>query len=333
LESERASMSNQSSNTEGKKIKNNGEIFMDNVTSAQLFFDAVRKDTAYDANSYISPKLHESPTRFSIQVPVNIVEKIFDDGEMVNTKHIFPGNNGRILTPEMAVEQFQLMIISGPPGSGKTMLLNYLTYKFCSENIEIGDTKGFSMVPIPIKLREFAREKKTLRAAVDSFFEKYSFPNTEPFIEKILADGKALLLLDGFDELTAGSNDEQEQTTGEILEFRNRYPAVRMIVTSRSTVTHDIPPGFKLIDIMDFDQNRIKHYIENRSEEIGKKKAAALQKLVKEDVMAADLAKTPLFLSMIRNFTMKRWNSPGTGPNYWNALRILSCKREMRVNK
>jgi HEAT repeat protein len=299
LKPERASMSHQSFITESMSAKNEVEISMDALTAVLHFFDAVKKDTEYNLDRFIPLKLHEIPTRYSMQIPTDVVEKIFDDGEIVNKTHNIPIRSGRIITPEMAVEQFQLLIISGPPGSGKTMLINYLTHKFCTENIEIRDADGFYAVPIPITLREFVREKKSLRAAIDSFFEKYSLATPEPFVEKILTDGKALLLLDGFDELTGGSNDEQEQATTEILAFRSRYPAARILVTSRPTISHDIPPGFKLISIMEFDQSRIKRYIDNRVEEIGRKRTSALQKIVGEDIMAAALAKTPLFLSII----------------------------------
>jgi len=248
---------------------------------------------------YVSLRLNPSPGHYENQIPRETVEKIFDNGDIGNRKTGPPLKKGRSMMPEIAVERFQRMVICGPPGAGKTMMTKYLTLKYCDENIGMQNPNQFMTVPVPITLRELPRNGRKIRAAVDAVFERYHFPDAKRFAEKSLAAGKCLLLLDGFDELAAGNKREQEKAAADILAFLDKYPANKIIVTTRPTSDHEIPRDFKLLEIERFDQLRIHRFIDNHFDAIGRKKASELQKTLAENKNLGKMAANPLALSII----------------------------------
>lgn len=248
---------------------------------------------------YISLKLTEASSHYHHRIPRGMTEKIFANPEINNRKIEAPLKKGRIIAPEMAVERFQRIVVCGPPGAGKTLLIKYLTIKYCDENIALQAPNKFMIVPVPITLRALSRHGNKLRPAVDAVFERYHFPDAKNAAEKNLSAGKCLLLLDGFDELIAGNKGELEKTAAEILAFIDKYPACRVIVTTRASISHDIPQEFKLLEISGFDQRMIKQFIDNRFDNIGRKKTAALRKVLMEDENLGEMASNPLILSII----------------------------------
>ena len=115
------------------------------------------------------------------------------------------------------------VVIAGNAGSGKSMLMRYMFVALCEH--------GYGRVPLFIELRNlnsFAVKKLTT-------FIYYSITGTsasiteEQFSEG-LKSGSFTVILDGFDEVDF---DQRKNIESQILELREQYPDLVIIVSSR----------------------------------------------------------------------------------------------------
>lgn len=125
------------------------------------------------------------------------------------------------------------VIIGGPAGSGKTTLLQWIAVTAC-RNSFTGDLSQWNgTVPFRIQLRQFTH--RTLPNPEE--FVSIALPNisnTMPdgWVHQLLTSGRALLLIDGLDELTQARRTLAHAWLNEIL---TDFPQVKVVLTSRST--------------------------------------------------------------------------------------------------
>lgn len=244
------------------------------------YFEAVKKDseTIRDTSTF-SQK--ESISLEDIYVTLKLKEIIQEPESIIKKEHM--------INPETALKNYLHLVISGPPGAGKTTLLKYLALNTCNENME---KQEYTDIPIPIPLREFSESGKNLKDYIDTVLEKYEAP--KKVMEKDLKTGKCLLLMDGFDEITLERN--REKVTEEIHAFTDIYQNCKMVVTSRQK---EPLKGFIRMEVMEFDDNGIKEFIDNRFGIFNRVKSEAMFKMIINDKGIGTLAKNPLMISIM----------------------------------
>ena len=205
----------------------------------------------------------------------------------------------RVIEPGTAVNNYQLLVILGGAGVGKTTLLKYLTLTYCKKNIQLKEQREWENIhiPIPIILREFLESGKCLRDYINTVLEKYGFPKAKKLVEKDLKDGRCILLLDGFDELITRTN--REEVTNAIFAFIERYDKCKIVVTARTPGYHGELLGFTRFEVMEFDYSQVKEFVNNRFARSRPGKAEAIIQYLKENEDIKNLANNPLMLSII----------------------------------
>jgi len=138
---------------------------------------------------------------------------------------------------------------------------------------------------------------------IDDVSERYGFPQLRPFLERRLEEGSVLLLLDGLDEVTVGSQEEAEtvyhHTANEINRLVTRYPKCPIVVTSRRAGWKGLlVPAFRIMTVLDFAWEDIQNFINNWFGE-GSDKARNLQIKLSQRADMQSLAANPLLLSLI----------------------------------
>ena len=206
--------------------------------------------------------------------------------------------------------QSNKFVLLGAPGSGKTTLLSFFAVMLAQGYPEkIGLPPGIDCLPILIKIRDFARLSDiNLLDYARQFAEKTMSvkPLPEGFFEYWLADGRAMILLDGLDEVVEES--KRYAVVQQIENFLGQYHENLAIITSR-------PAGYKRdffntsefehYQLQLFDDPKVDEFI-NRWYDSRVRDAAEAQRLKDSIKKALDendriklLARNPLLLTII----------------------------------
>jgi predicted NACHT family NTPase len=192
----------------------------------------------------------------------------------------------RVAGLKAVLEQRQLMIL-GRPGAGKTTFLKRLAIECLNGNF-LADR-----LPVFVTLKEFA-EAEGKPGILDCMGSDLTS------LISILESGKALILLDGLDEVMEKDHD---RIIREIREFAERYSQNHIVITCRIAAQEYILQQFTEVEMADFDDARIRDFAdkwfktkESDSESTtGKRFWQALQ----EGKPVKELATNPLLLTLL----------------------------------
>ncbi|MEU9691610.1 NACHT domain-containing protein [Amycolatopsis japonica] len=144
-----------------------------------------------------------------------------------------PGHRGETtMRAENAIGESMRTLVRGEAGSGKTTLLNWLAVKAakCEFTGKLAECNGF--VPFPIRLRRFAtgdlpRPEHFVAQAAPALSGRTP-PN---WTDRVLRSGKAMILVDGVDEVDANRRRKVKEW---LQELGLVYPDARFVITSRT---------------------------------------------------------------------------------------------------
>ncbi len=213
------------------------------------------------------------------------------------------------------------VVILGDPGSGKTTLMHYQALR-AAQSLRRADTARLPLpIFVPLAAYDDYLRREPLHASLNDFLPVYyeqwhSLPGLQPFFQQALEEGRALVLLDGLDEVldtttrrfVAGQADaliRQWSSRG------NRFALTSRIVGYREAQLHgDLPH----VTVLDFGYEEIGIFAHQwcRSYEVwlaGEENPTALQRATaEEEALLHDvrsnasvecLAASPLLLTML----------------------------------
>jgi NACHT domain/HEAT repeats len=205
-------------------------------------------------------------------------------------------------------------VVLGSPGSGKTMLASYFALMLCetaqSDPTQIGLEKDADYLPVVVRIRDWILQPKMglleyLRSNAESNLACKELPTG--FFEHWLERGRALILLDGLDEVV---DEAQRRKVAEQIEtFLHQYQNNPAIITSR-------PAGYRWdffnldefphYTLESFDDKQvatfIDHWYDSRLKDDpaqAERRKADLQKAFARNERIRLLAKNPLLLTII----------------------------------
>lgn len=193
-----------------------------------------------------------------------------------------------------AVETFSKLMILGKPGAGKTTFLKHLAIQ-C-----IGGTFQSDRVPVFVTLKDFAEasSKPDLLDYIERLIAtnpvgaRHALP-----LSRILSAGRALILLDGLDEVRDADSSRVLQ---QIRDFSQQFPLNQFVITCRIAAREYTFEKFTEVEIDDFDDKQIADFSGKwfRSKNDSIKAERFLQRL-KEDEPIRELATNPLLLTLL----------------------------------
>ena len=191
-----------------------------------------------------------------------------------------------------AVNKYAKLMVLGKPGAGKTTFLKYIAIQ-CNR----GDFKP-GCVPIFITLKDFAdaENKPGLLDFICQEFSKGSGGESEVIsLQKIIAGGRGLILLDGLDEVREA---ESQRVIREIEAFSNQYRNSHFVMTCRIAAREYTFEKFREVEVADFDEEQISTFATNWFE--GKEvKAGIFIGRLEENERTQELATNPLLLTLL----------------------------------
>jgi len=149
---------------------------------------------------------------------------------------------GESLSLEHVVAMTPRLIITGAAGSGKSTLLRYLAVKTASSGLTSDTGALANCAPFVLRLRLHANKPFP---NVEKWLSR-EFPTLqEPpagWARKKLESGRALVMIDGVDELPRAQRDELLIAIDQLV---FQYPAARYIITARPEAFEDWPEWAK----------------------------------------------------------------------------------------
>ncbi|HLO88337.1 MAG TPA: NACHT domain-containing NTPase [Nostocaceae cyanobacterium] len=197
-----------------------------------------------------------------------------------------------------AVEKYSKLMILGKPGAGKTTFLKYLAMQ-CIEGKFQADH-----VPFFVTLKDFAEAENKpglLKYISDDAFKHFSPKNKilkEQFInyvDEVINHGKALILLDGLDEVR---DEDNKRVLKEIRDFSERYLNNHFVTTCRIAAREYTFEKFTEVEVADFDDQQIETFA-NKWFKNKVVKPENFIKRIKENYRIKELATSPLLLTLL----------------------------------
>ncbi|GAB1539354.1 hypothetical protein NUACC21_20200 [Scytonema sp. NUACC21] len=202
------------------------------------------------------------------------------------------------------------LVLLGAPGSGKTTLMTYFTVMIADKKTQnLGLTADKNLLPILIKIRDLARHGElSILEYIKQFAHKNLGIKQIPtgFFEYWLENGKALILLDGLDEVADTAH--RYEIVNQIEVFLSQFSRNWAIITSRPAGyrrdffrTEDFPH----YQLQPFDDTKIEEFInrwyDSRIQDLeeAQRRKDSLRKALADNDRIKLLAKNPLLLTII----------------------------------
>ncbi|MFN7852251.1 MAG: NACHT domain-containing protein [Dolichospermum sp.] len=213
-------------------------------------------------------------------------------------------NGSRKLTNEKSARQngitianqYAHLMILGQPGAGKSTFLRKIGLETLKGNS--GQIQS-QYIPVLIELKQFTGDEVNILNIIANEFLACQLPQAEAFTNKLLNQGKLLLLLDGLDEVPSRNF---ELVIDRIQNFVKQYKQNKFVISCRTAAYRQKFNNFKEFIIADFDDQQIQQFINNWFySEVDKKLGTAekCRNKINSEKATRELARTPLLLTFL----------------------------------
>ncbi|MEA5580872.1 NACHT domain-containing NTPase [Nodularia harveyana UHCC-0300] len=206
-----------------------------------------------------------------------------------------PGLSGvkqkRVSGLEVVKSHSKLMVL-GKPGAGKSTFLKYLAMQCIEGRFQA------NRVPLFITLKDFAEAPK--QPAILKFIAEQlsscGITDASTTVEKLLKQGKALVLLDGLDEVR---EEDTKRTLLQIRDFSDQFHTNQFVITCRIAAKEYTFETFTEVEMADFDEKQIAIFAQNWFQLTDSVKGERFIQKLKENKSIQELASSPLLLTLL----------------------------------
>ncbi|EKQ69787.1 putative NTPase (NACHT family) [Leptolyngbyaceae cyanobacterium JSC-12] len=223
---------------------------------------------------------------------------------------------------KVANEKQYLMVLGGP-GAGKSTFLRKMGLEALKG---LGGGYVHECIPVFLELKNFTATEIAIETAIAHEFRICGFPSPDAVTQKLLEQGKLLILFDGLDEVPTKNLDNAIR---QIQNFVDQHDKNRFIASCRIAAYRHNFRRFSDVAMADFTQDQIKEFIFNWFNSDTDREAGTAQKcwhlLQKPEYRAArELAQSPLLLTLLCLVYHSSQNFPqNRSVLYRKALRVL----------
>ena len=182
------------------------------------------------------------------------------------------------------------LFIEGKPGAGKTTFLRYLALQAARKQLP------FTKIPFYVELKRLGSSSGSLFDLLVKEFDLSGFPQAQGHVEKLLRQGRGLILLDGLDEVAENRVAVHDQ----IDELVKLCGDSHVIITCRPLAEKRRLDRFTYVEVADFTPDQVERFVGNW---FGADKTTSqnlLRELAKQEHKnIRELARTPLLLALL----------------------------------
>ena len=189
-----------------------------------------------------------------------------------------------------AAKKYSKLIVLGKPGSGKTTFLKYLALQCSNGKFQV------NKVPIFITVKDFAQavHSPTLLVYITQLAQADGIALSE--MTKILKHGRALILLDGMDEI---KEEDNQRVLQHIYEFASQFERNQFVITCRIAAQEYHFDKFTEVENSDFNLQQIGNFASNWFSVVDPVKSERFMQKLQENESIQELANNPLLLTLL----------------------------------
>jgi transcriptional regulator with XRE-family HTH domain/predicted nucleotidyltransferase len=211
------------------------------------------------------------------------------------------------------INRYDRIYLKGAPGSGKTTCLRHIALQYAEGEVpeNSGDSRGWTPLFVPLAEYEKAIDSESIRNPLEFVAAQARADNCDGIdmlLESELRRGKAIVLLDGLDEV--GMTDK---IVPSIREFIDAFPLNKFVLTSRVIGSEEAPwkaAGFSVLRMEDWQEDAIQQFCAkwcaaNHEHEPSKKcsecstKVDRLWQSIRSNSRVRAIATNPLMLTIL----------------------------------
>lgn len=223
----------------------------------------------------------------------------------------------------------------GNAGSGKTTAFRRLVVDL-ARGLTI---RGKRRLPLYIAIRDISTSKKSIKESAAEFLKWMEVGSAELVLEKLMKKGSIVLFVDGLDET---DREHQNDIIKELIDIRNKFRDVILLISSRPYSLYVGLPGFEKWETLPLDFQERLSFIEKWFAPIDPTKSKRLINEAKNNSALLDLSSNPLMLSIVCALYHNDLNIPSEPDELyartvegllgaWDAFRNIA--RETVLNK
>ncbi|MFD4750970.1 NACHT domain-containing protein [Streptomyces rubiginosohelvolus] len=272
-----------------------------------------------------------------------------DDDPVLGMPIPSEADNGVGRRTEIAVSPYRRILLRGDAGSGKTTLLQWLAVNAANRSFPADLADWNSLVPFMLPLRRYAN---TTLPNPSQFFPVVGTALSEEmpdrWVQRMMRSGRALVLIDGVDELPDDQRDEAREWLRSLVAT---YPDAIYVITSRPAAAEVDwlgEDGFAVLDLLPMNQKDVEKFVEHwhdaaRNGETDTSELALLNqggadllKSIREERQLRRLASNPLLCALLCTLNRDRHSQlPRDRMELYRAaldLLLLRRDRERKIN-
>ncbi|MBD2212042.1 NACHT domain-containing NTPase [Nostoc linckia FACHB-104] len=191
-----------------------------------------------------------------------------------------------------AVQQHQKLMVLGKPGAGKTTFLKYLAMQ-CIEGQYLTN-----QVPLFITLKDFAETPKQ-PDMLEYIAQQLAFCGVQDAsakADKLLRQGKVLVLLDGLDEVR---EEDTKRVLRQIRDISDKFHTNQFVITCRIAAKEYTFERFTEVEVADFDEEQIAIFAQNWFQLSDSVNAEKFIQKLEENKPIQEMASSPLLLTLL----------------------------------
>ncbi len=219
----------------------------------------------------------------------------------------------------------QAILIIGSAGAGKSTCLRYLCHEFASQALDgiWGGSSGHNVrIPILVSLRHYGINN--IFSLMYAQLRKHNVLIGKEDIDNVLGSSDFTLLLDGLDEVQPKWRDE---LLSDVATFRDAYPNVQVVLTSRKEPRPGFLNGFIWYEIARLEQSTSLRFAEAY---LGYYNRYAFMHFIEEHRLE-EIVQTPLLLTLcLILFRRNTSNLHSMADIYRNILELYKISWEDR---
>jgi predicted NACHT family NTPase len=254
-----------------------------------------------------------------------------EDAELARLLRTYLDQSLQPMLEVLADPSQRKLVVLGDPGSGKSLLLQYLVLAWAEANdLHLGDAP----LPLLIELRDYAsrRAKGEVNGILDYLSRAESLRcRLDPeALEHWLRHHRTQMLFDGLDEVF--DPELRQEVTTSIHRFADDYPAAQIVVSSRLIgFRHERwrQEGFRPFMLQELDQEQTDlflrrwHQLAYDDHSKGEHKRASLLQAIRQSPAIQQLAGNPLLLTLMAILNRSQELPRDRGELYSQCARLL----------